>query len=144
MKRILAIVVILLPLFVFAGEKIKTEEKVKTVEKVETVGYLGISGDKLSEAMKTALGLDYGVLIEKVYEDSPAEEADIKIGDVILKIDKEKVEDFDALNDIIEERPNKKVDIIIYRTKKQITKKVELAEREKKRLKIDIDIPDFS
>jgi membrane-associated protease RseP (regulator of RpoE activity) len=129
MKKLLALTVILLPLTVFAEEAV--------------VGYLGISGRGLNEAMQTALGLEYGVLVEKVYEDSPAELAGINIGDVIVKIDSEKMADFECLRTIVQENPEKTVKIEISRSGKDLSKTVELGQREKKRLKIDIDIPDI-
>lgn len=127
MKRIISTILLFVPLLIFAEEGI--------------VGYLGISGRGLNEAMKTALGVENGTLVEKVFEDTPAEKADIKVGDVILKIDKQKITTFSILRDIVEERPNKKVDIVVFRSGKSLIMKVELGQREKKRKNIDIDIP---
>jgi serine protease Do len=129
MKKLVALTIILLPLIAFAEETV--------------VGYLGISGRGLNEAMQTALNLDYGVLVEKVYEDSPAELGGINIGDVIVKIDTEKMIDFEDVRSIVQEHPGKTLKIGISRSGKNISRTVELGQREKKRIKIDIDIPDL-
>jgi membrane-associated protease RseP (regulator of RpoE activity) len=129
MKKLLALSIILVPLMICAEETM--------------VGYLGISGRGLNEAMQTALGLEYGVLIEKVYEDSPAELAGISVGDVIVEIDNEKMTDFDGVRTVVQENPGKKLKIEISRSGKKLSKTVELGQREKKRIKIDIDIPDM-
>jgi C-terminal processing protease CtpA/Prc len=129
MKKVLVLIAILLPLLVFAEE--------------EVVGYLGISGKTLSKAMKTALDLEYGVLVEKVFENSPADWANIEIGDVILKIDDKEMENFFALKNIIQENPGRKVEINISRSGKKISKTIELGQKEKKRLNLDIELPDM-
>jgi C-terminal processing protease CtpA/Prc len=129
MKKMLLIAIIALPLLVFAEK--------------EPVGYLGVSTTELNEAMKTALDLEYGVLVEKVHEDSPAEKADINVGDVILEIDEDKITDYKVLKNIVKEKPNIKVKIKISRSKKSITKNVVLGERIKTRISFDIDIPDM-
>lgn len=130
MKKFLSLMVMVLPLLIFAEE--------------EVVGYLGISGKALNEAMKTALDLEYGVIVEAVFEDTQAENADIRIGDVILKIDDQKMTDFEVLKNIIQENPDRKVEIETSRSGKIISKTVELGQKEKKRPTIDIDIPDMS
>jgi serine protease Do len=129
MKKLLALTIILVPLMIFAEEAV--------------VGYLGISGRGLNEAMQTALGLEYGVLVEKVYGDTPAELAEINVGDVIVKIDNEKMTDFGCLRTIVQENPGKTLKIEISRSGKKLSKTVELGQREKKHIKIDIDIPDM-
>jgi C-terminal processing protease CtpA/Prc len=128
MKKLLALTLILFPLLIFAEEGV--------------IGYLGISGRGLNEAMQTALGLEYGVLVEKVYEDSPAELTGINVGDVIVKIDNEKIANFKVLKTVVQENPEKKVKIEISRSGKKLSKTVELGQQEKKRIKFDIDIPD--
>lgn len=130
MKKIALLIILCFPLLIFAEEKV--------------VGYLGISGKALNEAMKTALDLECGVIVEAVFEDTQAENADIRIGDVILKIDDQKMTDFKVLKNIIQENPGRKVEIEISRSAKIISKTVELGQKEKKRPKIDIDIPDMS
>ncbi len=129
MKKMLLITVIALPLLLFAKEGTK--------------GYLGVATTELSEAMKIALDLDYGILVDKVYEDSPAEKTDIRTGDIILEIDGDKIIDYKTLKHTIAAKPNEKVKMRIYRSKKRITKDVELGTRARKKISLDMDIPDL-
>jgi C-terminal processing protease CtpA/Prc len=128
MKKILMCLAIALPLVAFAAE--------------EVVGYLGVSTRNLSDAMKIALDLEHGVLVEWVGEDSPAEAADIKVGDVILEIDGTHITNYSTLKDVIKDRPNKRVDVVLNRKDKKMTKKVMLGERDKRTLTFEMDIPD--
>ena len=93
MKKAFILAVIALPLIMFAEE--------------QTIGYLGVSGSDLSEEIKIALDLEYGVLVKKVSEDSPADKSDIKVGDIILELDGDKVIDFSTLKDLIKAKPKK-------------------------------------
>ncbi len=133
MKRIL-IIAIAVPLLLFAKE--------------ETIGYLGVGIANLSEAMKIALDIEYGILVDKVYEQSPAEKADIKTGDIIMEIDGKKIYDYKDLKQTVASKPNEKIKMLIYRSRKKMTKNVELGEKETKKIKIDVpdievDIPDI-
>jgi serine protease Do len=132
MKKLIVAAMLLLPVVLLADEKVETE------------GYLGVMAEELSDAMKTALDVEEGVLISKVYKNSPAAKAGIEEGDVITKLDGEKIDSFDALKKAVSTRPKKKVAIIVKRSNKTMTKTVELAEREKKIFSITMDIPDFS
>jgi len=104
MKKIL-IIAIAIPLLLFAKE--------------ETIGYLGVGIAELSEAMKMALDIEHGILVDKVYEESPAEKAEIKVGDIIFEIDAEKITNYETLKQVVAARPNEKVRIQIYRAKKK-------------------------
>jgi len=92
-------------------------------------GYLGVQVDELSDAMKIALGVEYGVLVTEVIEDSPAEEAGIEIGDVILELDGEKIEDTEDLVYLVKKRPEKEVKLVILRKGKRKEIKVKLGEK---------------
>jgi len=59
--------------------------------------YLGVETIDLSDQLKKYFSVDHGVLIEEVEEDSPAEEAGLKAGDVILQIGTKKIEDYGDL-----------------------------------------------
>lgn len=64
--------------------------------------YIGISMLDLSpDAAKNLTGLDYGVLINEVVKDSPAEAAGLKPGDLILAIDGEEVADAADVREIV-------------------------------------------
>jgi len=128
MKKILLIALIL-PLFMFAEEK--------------TVGYLGVSTEDLSEAMKTAVGLEHGLLVTRVHKDTPAEKAGIEVGDIILKVADEKITDLQTLKKVVGERPDQKVKIVLYRSGKELTKEVKLGKRVKSTVNLNFNIPDI-
>lgn len=60
-------------------------------------GYLGVQVENLNDQLKEYFEVPYGVLIKRIFQDSPAEKAGLKAGDVILEIEKRKIEDFDDL-----------------------------------------------
>lgn len=128
-KKLLVLTVMLIPLFVFA--------------EVETIGYFGILSEPLSDAMKTALDLEYGVIITRVYEDTPAEKAGFENGDVIYEIDGERVENIETLKEVIADRPNKKVTIKFLRSGEQTKEAVTLGEKEKEVFMFKMEIPDM-
>jgi C-terminal processing protease CtpA/Prc len=129
MNKLLVIAVALIPLFVFA--------------EVETIGYFGILSEPLSDAMKNALDIESGVIITKVYEDTPAAEGGFENGDVIYEIDGEKIDDIDALKKVIADRPNEKVVIKYLRSGDHAKETVTLGEKEKEILKFKIEMPDM-
>jgi C-terminal processing protease CtpA/Prc len=109
----------------------------------ETIGYFGILSEPLSDVMKTALDVDHGVIITKVYEETPAEKGGFEDGDVIYEIDGEKIEDIDALKMVIADRPNKKVVIKFLRSGKHSKESVTLGEKEKEIFKFKLEMPDM-
>jgi len=62
-------------------------------------GYLGVSGSSMTDQLAEYFGVRYGVLIEEVEEDSPAEHAGLKAGDVITQVDDEQI---DSPSDLVE------------------------------------------
>lgn len=129
MKKILAIMVMTVPLFLFADE--------------ETIGYLGVSTQGLSDAMKVALNVEHGVLVEKVHDDSPAAVADIKVGDIIFEVDKNAITDYKTLRKVVRENPNEQVLLTLFRQGKKMSKTITLAERERHKLEMEVDIPEI-
>ncbi len=122
--------VIALPIFLFADE--------------EPAGYLGVSTQRLSDAMKIALDVEHGVLVDKVHEGSPAAEAGVQIGDIIFEIDKATIKDYKSLKQLVQEKPNERVTINLYRQGKKMSKTLTLAERKRHKLEFEVDIPEIS
>lgn len=129
MRKIVGIMLLILPLALF-GDR-------------EAIGYLGVSTQGLSEAMKIALAIDHGVLVEKVHDDTPAEKGGIQVGDIITQIDKADIIDYRTLKKVVKERPDERVAVTIYRRGKKMSKMVTLGAREKSKLSLEIDIPDI-
>ena len=129
MKRTIAIIALALPLFLSADE--------------DMIGYLGVSAGRLSEAMKIALDIDHGVIVEKIHDESPAQEAGLEVGDIIMEIDKTSIGCYKDLKMTVAKRPNERVAILILRKGKQMSKKMTLGEREVSKQKLEIDIPEI-
>lgn len=70
-----------------------------------THGYIGVAIQNLSEQLGDYFGIENGegVLVTEVFEDSPAEKAGLKAGDVIVSVDGESVAETDELQEIISE-----------------------------------------
>ncbi len=74
---------------------------------------------------------DDGVLVSSVENDSPADKAGVRAGDVIVKADNENVETVSDLREVIAEKDKgEKVSLALVREKKPITVTVEVAENE--------------
>ena len=129
MFKTLFVIMLTLPLLLWADET--------------TVGYLGVGIENLSDAMQTALDLNQGVIVNKVYEDSPAEKGGIEVGDVILKIDDDEIADYGDLKVVVKAKPNERVAMRIHRAGKTKTKYIELGEKKHKRIELDLEIPDL-
>jgi len=92
-------------------------------------GWLGVEIQELNPALRIALGVEHGVLVTGVIEDSPAEKAGLKIGDLILALDGEKITDYPTLRRFIRQHPDQAVKITILRTGKKLELEVSLAAR---------------
>ena len=60
--------------------------------------YIGISGADVNEVYSKYYNLPVGIYIAQILDDGPAKDSDLKIGDVILKFNGEKVETMSQLN----------------------------------------------
>jgi predicted metalloprotease with PDZ domain len=94
--------------------------------------YLGITMTNLTPSMSRALKLDegVGVLVDRVVAGSPAEQAGLESGDVILAIDDEKLGGNRDLTRLLRDRnPGDEVKLTIQREGKQRRLKATLGER---------------
>lgn len=130
MKKILILAMLALPLLVFAEEE-------------ETIGYLGVITEELSETMMKALDVENGLLVKDVVENSPAEKAGLKTGDVIIEIEGDKIVDYATLKKLVAAKPDKNVKILIKREGKKYTKEAKLTSRPKPKFNIQMELPDF-
>lgn len=95
-------------------------------------GYLGVQVQDISRALMKArdLSTDEGALVNRVEDESPADEAGIHRGDVIVEVSREKVEDSSDLVDAVRGlEPGSKVDVVVLRDGLRKTVKVEIAKR---------------
>lgn len=99
-------------------------------------GRLGVGVQNLGDQLADYFGAtDGGVLVSSVREDSPAERAGLKAGDVILRVGDEKVEDPGDLMTAINRAEAGEVQLRILRDRKERTVKVTLPDR-----KDDVDV----
>ncbi|MGD8494541.1 MAG: PDZ domain-containing protein [Gemmatimonadales bacterium] len=93
-------------------------------------GRLGVGVQSLGDQLADYFGAeDGGVLVSSVREDSPAEKAGLKAGDVILRVGDEKIEDPGDLMTEINRADAGDIELRILRDRKQRTVKVTLPDR---------------
>lgn len=79
--------------------------------------YLGISGADLTSEIANSLGVSNGVYVNEVETGSPALEAGLQTGDVILTIDDSTIVSMAQLNNIISSyQPRDEITIVVKRT----------------------------
>jgi serine protease Do len=93
-------------------------------------GRLGVSIQNLGDQLAQYFGVEQGALITSVLEDSPAQRAGLKAGDVIVGIAGEGVEGPADVMRALRDREAGPVDLRIMRDRKARTISVELEERQ--------------
>ncbi len=94
--------------------------------------FMGVFTSTLDDDDYEDLGLKdyYGILIEEVIDDTPADKAGFEDGDVLLKIEGDKIYTSDQLTKMLSSMdPGKKVKCTVLRDKKEMTLKLEIGER---------------
>jgi serine protease Do len=97
-------------------------------------GFLGITFQEIEKVTADALDLPTaeGVLVQKVEPGTPAEEAGIKMGDVITDFNGKKVTDGQQFRIMVADaRPGERVAVDLIRDGKKLTKRLTLADRDK-------------
>jgi len=95
-------------------------------------GYLGVQVQNVTRALRRARDLptDNGALVNHVEVDGPADDAGVERGDVIIELDRKKLDGSSELIELLGERkPGTKVDIVVLRDGKRKTFTVELGKR---------------
>lgn len=66
--------------------------------------------------------LDSGIVVMEVYDDGPSDKADLRVGDIILKVDGKDVGEMDAseLANYIKTKESSKIEMVVLRDKKEI------------------------
>ncbi len=136
---------LLLPVMLIAGEtdeetfvvKVRADDnddtRVVTIELTgDDAGWLGVGIADLDEKKRESMGVDkeHVVIITKVYEDSPAEEAAIQTDDIVIRLSGNDVRSTKQLADMISSMdPYTTIEIELLRDGKKIIKKVILGVR---------------
>ena len=96
-------------------------------------GWLGVRIQDVTKEIAEVEKLDEprGALVASVADDSPSDKAGVKAGDIILEFNGEKIKEMKELPMIVARTEvGKKVDVKIWRNKKEITKKIILGRLE--------------
>lgn len=94
-------------------------------------GLLGINPGSIDSALAESFGLESteGAIVNQVTEDLPASEAGVEVGDIILKIDDQKIKDAEHLRLVVAGyQPGSEVELFILRDGKEKKIKVTLAD----------------
>jgi len=100
--------------------------------KIQDKAWLGVTTQTIDRDLMEAFDLatDYGVIVKTVVPGSPADKADLRQGDIILKVEDAKLNDADQLADVIQSySPGDNVEIKIIRKGKEKTIEAELGIR---------------
>ncbi len=94
-------------------------------------GFLGVETETLNEQLAAYFGVEFGVLVQRVIKDSPAEKSGLKAGDVIYQINDKKIHDVaDLMRTINYYDPGDRVKIYFKRKGKDRTVVVTLGKKE--------------
>jgi membrane-associated protease RseP (regulator of RpoE activity) len=99
----------------------------------ESRKFIGVYCDELNPELAQHFGVKEGtaLIVSKLTEDGPAAKAKIRVGDVIVRVDGQRVETVDGLIDLVQRKEKgAKVKIEFLRDKKGMTAEVEVAEEE--------------
>lgn len=114
----------------------------------EERAWLGVQLQALNDDLREAMDMNEdqeGVLIAEVLDDSPADEAGLEDGDVVMSIDGEDMTSVKELVAAIQDRsPGDRVEIKVLRDGRRRTFNVELGKSEMKRKMKRVNIPDIS
>ncbi len=92
-------------------------------------GYLGVYGADVTPELAESFGYDRdeGALVNEVMPDSPADEAGLEPGDIIVRWDGEMMEDFTQLRlEVAETSPGQVVEVEVFRDEEQRTLELEV------------------
>jgi S1-C subfamily serine protease len=95
--------------------------------------YIGTYMESLNKELLEFFGVkeESGLLVNRLTKDGPAEKAGVKVGDVVVRVDGEKVATVGDLSEFIQDKKKgDKVKLEIIRDKKPLTLEVEISEEE--------------
>jgi membrane-associated protease RseP (regulator of RpoE activity) len=95
-------------------------------------GYLGVQVQNVTRALMRARDLptDKGALVNSVEDEGPAEAAGVERGDVIVELNRKKIERSSELIELLrDQKPGARVDIVVYREGRKKSLRVELGKR---------------
>ena len=109
--------------------------------------WLGVGINDLDKAKRSELGVPktYVVHVNNVHEGSPADEAGIEVGDIIISINGKEAGDTGELIEMVRKvEPFTEVDVVLYRDGSEIKKSAVLGIRPRKYVWTTDDMDDFT
>ncbi len=109
----------------------ESPQMMKTIEMVydDDGGFLGVVSTTVEDQLADYFKVDHGVLIKEVVEDTPAEKAGLRAGDVITKINDHAIHSESELSQILRSyEPETEVEVHYARDRDKKKVKVKLAE----------------
>jgi serine protease Do len=109
-------------------------ETLRAGRKVE-YGFLGVTVRSPTPAESRSVGSPayVGALVASVEPDTPADKADLRVGDVIVEIDNTAIDDYSHLVRTIGGSPiGRPIEIVLWRNGKRVTTRAELVQRDAK------------
>jgi serine protease Do len=126
--RIGLIIVILIPILAFSAE---LQEKNVMIIKGDDGPWLGVRIEDLSAKMLNNLGLENGIRVREVLENSPAQKVGIEEDDILISFNGKVLDDSDELVKMVKKSEvGDEVTIGYYRDGKKSKASIKLAERE--------------
>ncbi len=99
-----------------------------------TRGWLGVVIQEVTSDISEAIGIREGVIIAQIMPGSPAEKAGLKIGDIVLSVDGEKVKSVRDLQfKIMKTPPGNELKLVVLRDGKEIQINVKVGEMPEER-----------
>jgi serine protease Do len=95
-------------------------------------GFIGIRLQEMDQTLAEARGvdIDHGILVDYVYPQSPADEAGLRTGDVIVRYDGEAVRDDNKFRLMVGNTPiGKRVPVVVVRAGKELKVDITIGER---------------
>lgn len=83
------------------AELMERDTRTEKVEE-EDRGYMGISPQNIDSTVMQLYGMPQGVYVYKVYEDTPAQAAGIRKGDIIVKFDGQRISSYAELQKVMQ------------------------------------------
>ncbi|MFN3947535.1 MAG: PDZ domain-containing protein, partial [Aquificaceae bacterium] len=97
-------------------------------------GWLGVVIQDITPDMAESLGVKEGVIIAQIMPSSPADKAGLKVGDIVVEIDGQKVSEVRDLQfKIMRTPPGKEINLKIIREGKEMNIKVKVGEMPEER-----------
>ena len=103
-----------------------------------TRGWIGVAVQEFTPELAESFKLGYaqGVLISEVVRNSPADQAGIKAGDILISVDSKPLTDSNAMLETISSLPPGKVAVLkLLRNQREVVVQVKVGKRPKPRQK---------